>query len=342
MSSKKAAREEDDLGIDLGALNATFLGSLGDALASASGSGGTMFRLVRLALLDEDPGNPRRHFDAAGLAELAEVIRERGFNSAVRVRKNPDKPGHFLICEGHRRCRAAALAGLQEVPALISDNFERLDQILENLKREPLTDFEMAAFIRAQLEQGVKKIDLARRMRVSPAYITQHLALFAMSEALAAAYARGVIRDLTGVATLVNLEKGHPAEVAAFLGGYGEGEITRNDIARLKNALAGGELGEGDAGREPGRAPPKRAGGVNRGGAPDFPPDVEREQPAVPKKAGPRPLGVFVKTRDGEEAGIVTERAARSPKHAWIRLCETGDEREVALKGLEIFEVRRV
>lgn len=317
MASKKTGGgEEEDLGMDLGALSAAFLGGLGDALETAAGGGPALFKLVKLSLLEEDPDNPRRHFAAESLRELAEVIKERGFNSAIRIRKNPDKPGHFLICEGHRRYRAARLAGLEEIPALVSDNFERLDQVLENLKRDPLTDFEMARFIKGQIDQGAKKAELAKRLRVSPAYITQHLALLNMSEALAHAYRENRLRDLTGIANLVHLEKSHPAEVAAWL--KRDGEISRDDVARLKTRLEN-------------NPPEGPVSGPETSGGP---------RPSKVKAKTP-PLAVLVKA-GGREARLMTEREAKSPRHAWIRFSDNGLEKEVPVRELELFEMRRL
>ena len=63
-----------------------------------------------------NPLQPRRHFDAAGLQELAESIRQYGVLQPLSVRKTD---GAYELVAGERRLRAARLAGLDEVPCLL-------------------------------------------------------------------------------------------------------------------------------------------------------------------------------------------------------------------------------
>src|SRR5262245_49533489 len=67
-------------------------------------------------LIDESPDNPRKHFDQAGLEELAVSIREKGVITPVIVRP---KGKRFELAAGHRRRRAALLAGAKDMPALV-------------------------------------------------------------------------------------------------------------------------------------------------------------------------------------------------------------------------------
>lgn len=88
------------------------------------------------------PAQPRTHFDEASLADLAASIRRQGVLEPVLVRKQGDQ---FEIIAGERRCRAAKLAGLAEVPAVVrefSDQQARVVALLENLQREDLNPVE--------------------------------------------------------------------------------------------------------------------------------------------------------------------------------------------------------
>lgn len=111
-------------------------GLLGEsaALLRAPGAGHTL----PVAELRPGAGQPRRSFDEAGLAALAQSIRSEGVLQPLLVR--PAAGGHEIVA-GERRWRAAQLAGLNEVPVIIrelTDQQARVAALLENLQREDL------------------------------------------------------------------------------------------------------------------------------------------------------------------------------------------------------------
>src|SRR3990172_13366807 len=88
---------------------------------------------------------PRQHFDDASLKELAESIRQRGIVQPVLVRRG-DNGGYELIA-GERRWRAAQIAGLAAIPAIVKEvtEVEQLQlAMIENLQREDLNPMEAA------------------------------------------------------------------------------------------------------------------------------------------------------------------------------------------------------
>jgi ParB family chromosome partitioning protein len=90
---------------------------------------------------------PRRHFDAEALQELAESIRERGIIQPILVRPLADAPGEYQIVTGERRWRAAQLAGLHAIPALVRelDDLEVVElALIENIQRADLNALEEA------------------------------------------------------------------------------------------------------------------------------------------------------------------------------------------------------
>ncbi|NMB19303.1 MAG: ParB/RepB/Spo0J family partition protein [Firmicutes bacterium] len=99
---------------------------------------------VRLDQIEPNPFQPRQHFDQEKLEELAHSIREFGLLEPILVR--PRGEGYELIA-GERRVRAAELAGLSQVPALVRD-FDDVDMmkvaLVENLQRENLNPIEEA------------------------------------------------------------------------------------------------------------------------------------------------------------------------------------------------------
>jgi ParB family chromosome partitioning protein len=106
-----------------------------------------VLELRELALGEIVPNlsQPRQHFDEAALQELAGSLRERGVLQPVLVRPGPD--GKHELIAGERRWRAAALAGLQSIPALVSpcDDAAALEvALIENMAREDLNPVEEA------------------------------------------------------------------------------------------------------------------------------------------------------------------------------------------------------
>lgn len=136
--------------------------------------------IIRLPinLVSESPTNPRRHFDAAGLQELADSIRANGIAQPVLVRPTGDS---YELVFGHRRLRAAKLAGEDFIPAMCrqmtSDEAAQL-QLVENLQRADVTAAEEAEGFAAMVrEHGVSPEDLAARVGKSRTYVYNRLKL---------------------------------------------------------------------------------------------------------------------------------------------------------------------
>ncbi len=103
--------------------------------------------LVQLAVADVGPSRfqPRRDFDDEALAELAESIKSQGLMQPVVVRARTG--GHFELIAGERRWRAAQLAGLTTIPALVrevDDQQASAMALIENIQREDLNPLEEA------------------------------------------------------------------------------------------------------------------------------------------------------------------------------------------------------
>jgi len=112
--------------------------------------------LRQLALGDIKPGKyqPRTHMDQTALHELADSIKERGIVQPILVREL--SAGKFEIVAGERRWRAAQLAGLASVPALvreIADDAALGIGLIENIQREDLNAMEEAAGIQRLIEE---------------------------------------------------------------------------------------------------------------------------------------------------------------------------------------------
>jgi ParB family chromosome partitioning protein len=111
----------------------------------ASEGGSARFRSVPLDEIDANPEQPRLVFDPKLLASLAASIKTHGIMSPLIVRR---EEGRYLLIAGERRLRAAALAGLTEVPVVVRDlegEAEALElALVENLQRADLDPIEAA------------------------------------------------------------------------------------------------------------------------------------------------------------------------------------------------------
>ncbi len=104
-------------------------------------------REIPLELIHSNPGQPRRNFPEAEIAELEASIRDKGVLQPILVRPSPKGGGVFEIVAGERRWRAAQKAGLGSIPALVRnlpDDRAFEVAIVENVQREDLNAMEEA------------------------------------------------------------------------------------------------------------------------------------------------------------------------------------------------------
>ncbi len=135
-------------------------------------------QLIPRALIDPSPFQPRYHFPGEALSELAASIREHGIIQPLVVRPVGDR---YQCIAGERRLRAAGLAGLAQVPALVrpfSDEAALEAAIVENLQREDLSPVESArAYQRLAEEFGYSQGQIAQRTGKSRVTINNTLRL---------------------------------------------------------------------------------------------------------------------------------------------------------------------
>jgi len=108
-------------------------------------------KLIQLDRIEADPDQPRTDFDPDGLDELAGSIRADGILQPIAVRYDAERD-IYVIIHGERRWRAARIAGLDVVPAVVRDIPEDrrlVHQLVENILREDLNALDRAAALRA-------------------------------------------------------------------------------------------------------------------------------------------------------------------------------------------------
>lgn len=138
---------------------------------------------IPLQKLVVNPFQPRKLFDEEAIEELAQSIREHGIIQPIVVRKKGKK---YEIVVGERRFRAAKLANLEEIPAIVKDLTEEQMMelaILENLQREDLTPIEEAEAYQSLIEKlNFTQEDLAKRLGKSRPHITNTIRLLQLPE----------------------------------------------------------------------------------------------------------------------------------------------------------------
>jgi ParB family transcriptional regulator, chromosome partitioning protein len=144
-----------------------------------SGRGAEGLRHLAVELIGSSPVQPRRDFDADALLALAESVKARGILQPLVVR--PLASGGYELVAGERRLRAAKLAGLERVPAVVRDTeeSERLElALIENMAREDLNPVEEARACATLVEDlGLTKEELGRRVGRSRAGLSNLIRL---------------------------------------------------------------------------------------------------------------------------------------------------------------------
>lgn len=286
------------------------------ALNAALDAGGDTVVVLPLGAVVEDPNNPRSVFDEAELAALAQTIREKGVLQPITVRP-PGPDGRHVIRFGARRFRAAQLAGVGEIRALVQggdDGEESLliEQLIENDQREPLNTADLARAVEKLLALKLNQSEIARRLGRPRDQIALLASVRTMPRELT------VIASAVGVRTLFELNaawKADPPRVRSWLADRDPATITQSEARRLAD-----------------RPPPRRLvrnpvdGSVEGVGAPP-PPDAPQRTRATARKTpapAPRPhLAPEIEVETQEGAGVlVLDGVRRATDRVRVRLTD--------------------
>ncbi|MDY4222043.1 MAG: ParB/RepB/Spo0J family partition protein [Candidatus Faecousia sp.] len=163
------------LGKGLGAL----LGEFSEPAAEESA-----YRMLPLHRVEPNPEQPRQDFDEEELTALSESIRQHGILQPLTVRETG--AGYYQIIAGERRWRAARMAELTEVPAIVveADDKKAMElALIENLQRQDLNSVEEALGYRSLIEEfGLTQEEAASRVGKSRPAVTNSLRLLSLDE----------------------------------------------------------------------------------------------------------------------------------------------------------------
>ena len=137
--------------------------------------------LIRISAIDPRHDQPRKTFEREALEALADSIAAYGVLQPIIVRENPTAEGTYEIIAGERRWRAAKMAGLSEIPAVVYDGDElRAAQVamIKNVQREDLNPVEEALGYGALIDRfGLTQDQVAKQVGKSRSTITNMLRL---------------------------------------------------------------------------------------------------------------------------------------------------------------------
>lgn len=260
-----------------GGLSNLFGGDVSDL--SAAGATDSVTQLA-LAKVEPNPNQPRKVFDQQALEELAESIRLHGVITPITVRRG-EKDGYYQIIAGERRWRAARLAGLKEIPAMVLEAGESEVMelaLIENLQRQDLNPIEEAEGYELLMQQfGMTQEEVAHRVVKSRSAVANALRLLGLPDEVRTMVAEG------------KLSGGHARAVLAV-----QEEDKRVDAARQ---MVGMSVRQAEAlakrlNKKPVQKPQPQGFSV------DYVADVEKELEAV--------LGRKISIQQGKNSGQLT------------------------------------
>ena len=227
-----ASKKPSGLGRGLGAL-------LGDDVMNTE-TQGAMY--LPISEVESNSAQPRKFFDEAALAELADSIRQHGIIQPLTVRRLSS--GYYQIIAGERRWRAARLAGLSEVPVTVIEADDRKAAelaMIENLQREDLNPMEEAAGYRSLIDQHhMTQEEAANRVGKSRSAVTNALRLLELTPAVQNQVEAGLL-SAGHARALVPLS---PAQQVQAANAIIEGGLSVRQTEALAKRLSAGEKPE--------------------------------------------------------------------------------------------------
>ncbi|HHW23333.1 MAG TPA: nucleoid occlusion protein [Clostridiaceae bacterium] len=139
--------------------------------------------MIPIEMIRPNPYQPRRKFEHSSLDELCQSIKQYGVIQPINVRKISNT--HYELVAGERRLRAASMAGLKEIPAIVVDVGEddsAIMALIENLQRENLGYMEEAeGYLNLIKEHGLTQEELAQKIGKSQSTIANKIRILRLS-----------------------------------------------------------------------------------------------------------------------------------------------------------------
>ncbi|HEV7527940.1 MAG TPA: ParB/RepB/Spo0J family partition protein [Solirubrobacteraceae bacterium] len=270
--------------------------------ADADAAKADELRDLPLELISPSPTQPRRRFDEDALQALAGSLGERGVLQPVLVR--PKAGGTYELVAGERRWRAAQIAGLESIPALVRprDDAEAIElALIENMAREDLNPMEEARACAALVEElGLTREEVGRRVGRSRVAVSNLMRLLDLPDEVIELIQDGALSEGHGRALL--LAEDHAARSSLARSAAHEGWSVRTAEARART--------ENDEG-EPDRPRVARRGRTSA----DVHPDQEHAARQIAEALGAA-LGADVSVKPTRDGGYRAELSIASVEEA--------------------------
>lgn len=262
---------------------------------------------LRSLKLDEVVSVAQVRHTFSGLEELAESLKEVGQQSPIVVRpKNAD--GQYVILQGERRWRAAGIAGLKRIDAIVVDGDvelkERiLGQLTENIQRDDMRPLEIAAAIKELLDSGMKAAQVAVKLGHKPSYVALYRDLLDLPEMIRQLAVQDKIKDATTLQILKKIYQARPDIAEELIRTHldTEGGMTR---AAARSLLSRCQQPE-----EPEKSEKKPATTRKPASPYDVMPAVEEEKEEASSES------VETKKTEGEDERQTEHKSATSIRH---------------------------
>ena len=213
--------------------------ALSDTANLSTAKAGNGLKHLPVDLIDRSPFQPRTNFNEEALQELADSIRAQGVVQPVVVRPRPGKTGRYELIAGERRWRAAQLAGLHEVPAVIREDVD--DQaamamaLIENIQRQALNPMDEAVALNRLIDEfGLTHEQTADAVGRSRAAVSNMLRLLNLEAGVKALLADGKI-EMGHARALLGLSGGAQFKAAKDVADKG---LSVRETERLVKKLA--------------------------------------------------------------------------------------------------------
>ncbi len=168
---------------------------------------------IAIASIEMNPRQPRRHFDHGQMDDLIVSIKAHGILQPVLVSKKAD--GKYQLIAGERRLRAATMAGLLQVPAVVRETSdqERLElALIENIQRQDLSPLEEAqAYEELHRSFHLTQDEIAKKVGKSRSQVSNTIRLLQLPEQMQQALLEGRL-SASNARTLLALEVDHERE----------------------------------------------------------------------------------------------------------------------------------
>lgn len=207
-------------------------------------------QFIAIAEIRRSPYQPRRRFDEAALEELARSVKTQGLVQPLVVRQRAD--GGYELIAGERRLRAAGLAGLDAVPALVRDATDEQAlalALIENIQREDLKPLEEAeALHRLREEFGMTQQAVAEAVGKSREAVANLLRLLNLAPAVRRLLEEGAL-EMGHARALLSLSSEQQGAAARLV-------AAKKLTVRQTEALVRGMLASGSPESKPAQSPP--------------------------------------------------------------------------------------